>query len=142
MLKATLVICLACLLSACETFGSGNKNTCGGSGHKIVKVEYGDGKLVVAPVVHVNKKKELRFKLFPQRQSELGYDYTKAEVTMKGKTDDASWLNTSGAWDPGRYLVVCVKEELAKKNYDYSVTIRKAGTDDLIAKIDPRVVVE
>lgn len=142
MLKTTLLICLAFLLSACETFGSGNKNSCGGSGHKNVKVEYGDGKIVVAPVVHVNKKKELRYKLYPERQSDLGYDYKKADVTIKGKTSDAMWLNTSGAWDPDRYMVVCVNEGLAEKEYDYSVTIMKAGTTELIAKIDPRVVVE
>jgi hypothetical protein len=144
MFKTTVVIGLAILLSGCENFLLGSENTCGGRGHKNVKIEYGDGKFLVDPIIKVKKKRELRFKLKADRQSKLGFDYWETVVETEGKSldPDDDWLNKSGDRNSGPYFKVCVTDDLVEKGYDYTVTFTNPDTGKQIGFVDPRVIVE
>jgi len=144
MFKTAVMIALAVLLSGCESFLLGAENTCGGRGHKNVKIEYGDGKFLVDAVVKVKKKRELRFKLHPDRNSKLGFDYWKTVVETEGKSVDTDddWLDGSSDRNSGPYFKVCVTDDLVEKGYNYTVTFTDPVSGKQIGLVDPRVVVE
>jgi len=139
MLRVFILINLTLVLSACGSFGAAN--TCGGSGHKNVKIEYGDGKFEVSAIVKVKKKRELRFKLDPDSRSSLGYDYKKTEVEIDGKTVTDDWLNGDGAYENEKYIPVCVLDSQALGNYNYTVNFTDPASNTQIGLVDPRIVV-
>lgn len=132
------------LLAGCSSLFVEEDNRCGGQGHKNVKVVYGDGMFSVDAVVKVGKKRELRFKLDPDRgDSVLGYDYEKTLVETSGKTAADAWLNGSGAYDPDKYFMVCVDEGLeVNKHYNYTVTFTDPVSKREIGVVDPRIIIE
>lgn len=142
MMRMIAVVFAGAALAACESMPGTATNDCGGSGHKNVKIEYGDGKFLVDAVVRVKKKRELRFKLDPDKTSALGYNYEDTEVKSEGKTAGDNWLNGSGAYKTEKYFKVCVDESLAEKGYDYTVTFTDPATNRVIGIVDPRIVVE
>jgi len=142
MIRVTIIVSLALMLSGCESIFGIAENECGGRGHKNIKIEYGDGKFLVDAVVRVKKKRELRFKLDPDRRSDLGYDYKKTVVETDGKTVPDDWVNGSDAYNNNRYFKVCVDNALDERGYNYTVTFTDPDTSKQIGLVDPRVIVE
>jgi hypothetical protein len=140
MLRVFIVIVLTLVLSACDRF-FGEENECGGSGHQNVKIEYGDGIFRVDAVVKIKKKRELRFKLFPDNRSALGYDYKKTKVEIVGKIAKDKWLKGNAAYEDKRYILVCVSDEQALGDYNYTVKFTDPASEKGIGLVDPRIVV-
>jgi hypothetical protein len=132
------------VLTGVATADNHEENKCKGTGHKNVKIEYGDGKFVVDAVVRVHRKQELRFRLHPAEESDLGIDYAMVEVETVGKTKNDEWLNAKGK--NNHYFMVCVGEKLKEEEeYSYSVqfTIEDPnGKDRVIGLVDPKVIIE
>jgi len=128
------------MLSACNSYLT-EENECGGSGHKNVKIEYGDGVFKADAVVKVKKKRELRFKLDPDSGSELGYDYKKTKVEIVGKTATDNWLKGNAAYEDKRYIPVCVLDSQALGDYNYTVKFTDPDSNTEIGLVDPRIEV-
>lgn len=140
MLRVFILIHMTLVLSACASFFA-EENECGGSGHKNVKIEYGDGMFKSDAVVNVKKKRELRFKLFPDSGSKLGYDYKKTKVEIDGKTTTDNWLNGDAAYEDKKYIPVCVFDSQALGEYNYTVKFTDPVSNTEIGLVDPRIVV-
>lgn len=103
------------------------------AGGTFVDVSYGDSELKVHPIAMVHRGAALKFRLRPNRRRSDKVDYENTEVTIEGKTPDASWINTSGSFsDSNGDLTVCVPEGIDRKTYYYFITVDEVGT------LDPR----
>lgn len=134
------------LLSGCAKEGQfiadNLPNSCSGTGHTFVFIDYGDGYLSAKAVIKVKPGKELQYRLRPGSKSDL-VKFRDSTVTITGKTapvppfpsppSDDGWLDASGSYTvDGNKLTVCVPANPVADNYYYTITVENVG------KLDPR----
>ncbi len=135
MYKNILIVASALILTGCAT---GPKLAdCGGPARQVT-IHYGDSQIRVSPpVINLARAEELRFRLRPDKKASDEVDFDTILVTVKGKTDDADWIDLSGTYDDtGGYMGVCVPDDIEIKVYKYLVDVNTVG------EIDPRADVK
>lgn len=141
ILFASIILFVSGGVATADDFKPDKPNKCAGTGLTNVKIQYGDGKFLVDAVVKSRRAGELRFQLYPDRDSELGVDYATVKVEIVGKNNQ--WLNKVRK-QTGHYISVCVPEDLETGTYMYSVkfTDTDSEPEELIGLVDPKVIIE
>jgi hypothetical protein len=136
-------ICL--LVSALATFTGCAKegqlildsaaNKCDNNGYTFTAIHYGDSRIVVLPLSNIGAGYEWRFHLLPQPGG-MGADaYKDSLVTVTGGAG-GEWLNTSGKYNLGSVITICVPLSAAGSEFKYDVTVVDVGMLDPRAKVE------
>jgi len=116
-------------------------NTCGGTGHTLTWIKYGDSHLGALALSKIGRKSEWWFKLQPDNPG--GGAYADKVVTITAKPNptpppdnEYPWLSVSGRHSDDPVLVVCVPESLElNERFDYMIEVEDVGV------LDPRAEV-
>lgn len=153
MIRITTALLSLLLFAGCAKEGQfiadNVPNSCSGTGHTFVFVNYGDGYLSAKAIIKVKPGKELQYILKPGSKSDL-VKFRDMKVTITGKdslgpptspfpvppSDDA-WLDASGSYTlNGRVLKVCVPANPVGDKYYYTIKV------DNVGQLDPRADIQ
>lgn len=135
---AFLVIATA-FISGCTTYGkdlaASIPNSCGGTGHTLTWIQYGDSHLSALAMSDIGRKAEWRFLLQPERRPGP-VPYTDAIVTVTGKTPADAWVNVSGKHSDDPVMTLCVPDSLpVGTDVNYMISVQWVGELDPRAKV-------
>lgn len=138
MKRFVYLLAVVMLIAGCATPGkfhaTNTANRCAGTGKVKIEIKYGDSYIQVTPKANTKRRGEIIYDLKPEQNPQSGINYDAVLVTVNGKTATDVWLNTTGTAAGGDPFI-CVDQNQAFGNYDFSVTVTGVGT------IDPRVEV-
>ena len=133
LILAIFSMFLACSLAQAEK----SEPQCDARGKVSAKIVYGDSWIEVDPKVEVRRDQCIVLKLFPQKNSDSGIDYSEKEIRLVGKTDTDQWLNKTvkAADTDHKRFQIEVPEDQEFGTYTYQLIVEDVG------RLDPRVEV-
>lgn len=139
MKRFIYLLAVVVLIAGCATPGkfhaTNAANRCDGTGRVKIEIKYGDSYIQVTPKANAKRRGEIIYELKPEQNPQSGINYDAVLVTMSGKTPADEWLNAAGTKSGGDPYI-CVGQNQALGDYDFSVNVAGVGT------IDPRVHIE
>ena len=140
MIRAMTTLLVAAAISGCTSYGklieTKVPNSCGGTGHAITWIKYGDSHIGALALTNIGRKSEWWFKLQPDNPGGGSYSDKLVTISAKPGGTPQPWLDISGKHSAGSVLVLCVPDTVPVGTIiEYMIEVQDVGL------LDPRAEV-